>query len=93
MTLNRRDFVASVGCSFLASTAARAHVSWPSATALAKDYFDWATVRAEFDLSPEWLHFSQFSIVSHPRPVRAAIEYNWTSTATVTPAIALNMVF
>jgi len=74
MTLNRRDFVASVGCSFLASTAARAHVSWPSATALAKDYFDWATVRAEFDLSPEWLHFSQFYIVSHPRPVRAAIE-------------------
>jgi selenocysteine lyase/cysteine desulfurase len=74
MTLNRRDFVASAGWSFLASTAARAHVSWPAATALAKDYFDWATVRAEFDLSPEWLHFSQFSIVSHPRPVRAAIE-------------------
>jgi selenocysteine lyase/cysteine desulfurase len=74
MSLNRRDFVTSVGWSFLASTAARAHVSWPAATALAKDYFDWATVRAEFDLSPEWLHFSQFYIVSHPRPVRAAIE-------------------
>jgi hypothetical protein len=50
MTLNRRDFVASAGWSLLASTAARAHVSWPAATALAKDYFDWATVRAEFDL-------------------------------------------
>src|SRR5262245_39943173 len=74
MSLNRRDFVASVGCSFLASTAARAHVSWPDKTPLAKDYFDWATLRAEFDLSPEWLHFAQLYIVSHPRPVRAAIE-------------------
>jgi selenocysteine lyase/cysteine desulfurase len=35
---------------------------------------DWAAVKGEFGLSPEWLHFSQFYIVSHPRPVRAAIE-------------------
>jgi len=74
MTLNRRDFVASVGWSFLASTAARAAASKPAAPAAAADYSDWARVRAEFDLSPEWLHFSQFYIVSHPRPVRAAIE-------------------
>jgi selenocysteine lyase/cysteine desulfurase len=31
-------------------------------------------VKAEFDLSPDWMHFSQFYIVSHPRPVRQAIE-------------------
>jgi selenocysteine lyase/cysteine desulfurase len=74
MTLNRRDFVASVGCSFLASTAARAAASKPAAPAPAADYSDWAQVRAEFDLAPEWMHFSQFYIVSHPRPVRAAIE-------------------
>jgi selenocysteine lyase/cysteine desulfurase len=74
MTLNRRDFVASVGWSFLASTAARAAASTPAAPAIATDYSDWAAVRAEFDLSAEWLHFSQFYIVSHPRPVRAAIE-------------------
>src|SRR5215469_14995986 len=74
MTINRRDFVAIVGSSFFASAAARAAASNAAAPAVAKDYSDWATVRAEFDLSPEWLHFSQFYIVSHPRPVRAAIE-------------------
>src|SRR6516225_7222367 len=74
MTLNRRDFVASVGWSFLASTAARTADSKPATPAIAGDYSNWAAVRAEFDLSPEWLHFSQFFIVSHPRPVRTAIE-------------------
>src|SRR6516225_5962888 len=74
MTLNRRDFVASVGWSFLASTAARTADSKPATPAIAGDYSNWAAVRAQFDLSPEWLHFSQFFIVSHPRPVREAIE-------------------
>ncbi|HTL21478.1 MAG TPA: aminotransferase class V-fold PLP-dependent enzyme [Steroidobacteraceae bacterium] len=74
MTVNRRDFVASVGWSFVASTAARAAESKPATPTIARDYSDWSAVRAEFDLSPEWLHFSQFYIVSHPRPVRAAIE-------------------
>lgn len=74
MTLNRRDFVASVGWSFLATSAARADASKATTPAVARDHSDWAAVRAEFDLSPEWLHFSQFYIVSHPRPVRAAIE-------------------
>ncbi|MBV8910508.1 MAG: aminotransferase class V-fold PLP-dependent enzyme, partial [Gammaproteobacteria bacterium] len=74
MTINRRDFVATAGWSLFASTAARAAVSTPAAPSVAQDYSDWAAVRAEFDLSPEWLHFSQFYIVSHPRPVRAAIE-------------------
>jgi isopenicillin-N epimerase len=35
---------------------------------------DWAAVRAQFNLAPDWLHFSQFYIVSHPKPVRDAIE-------------------
>jgi len=74
MTLNRREFVATVGWSCFASTAARAAASTVEAPGMAKDYSDWAAVRAEFDLSPEWLHFSQFYIVSHPRPVRTAIE-------------------
>src|SRR5215467_3353472 len=74
MTLNRRDFVATVGWSFFAGTVARA-ASNADAPAVAAEYSDWTSVRAEFDLSPEWLHFSQFYIVSHPRPVRAAIEH------------------
>lgn len=74
MKLNRRDFVASVGCSVVASAAARADAPKPAAPALAENYSDWSQVRAQFELSREWLHFSQFYIVSHPRPVRAAIE-------------------
>ena len=74
MSLKRRDFVASLGWSILANTTARAAASNPAAPAVPTDHSDWAAIRAEFDLSPEWLHFSQFYIVSHPRAVRAAIE-------------------
>ncbi|HEX6200241.1 MAG TPA: aminotransferase class V-fold PLP-dependent enzyme [Thermoanaerobaculia bacterium] len=35
---------------------------------------DWAAVRGEFLLDPEWIHLSSFYLVSHPRPVREAIE-------------------
>ncbi len=35
---------------------------------------DWEAVRAEFDLAPDWIHLSSFFLVSHPRPVRDAIE-------------------
>src|SRR5437588_7846666 len=74
LSLNRRGFVASVGWSFLASAAARGDAPKPAAAAGAENFSDWSQVRVQFDLSPEWLHFSQFYIVSHPRPVRQAIE-------------------
>ena len=75
MTLNRRDFVATVGLSLVAGTASRAAAAREATAAPAVDgSSDWGAVKAEFGLSPEWLHFSQFYIVSHPRPVRAAIE-------------------
>jgi isopenicillin-N epimerase len=35
---------------------------------------DWASVRAQFRLSPEYAHLSNFYIVSHPKPVRDAID-------------------
>lgn len=35
---------------------------------------DWAAVRGEFLLDPEWIHLASFYLVSHPRPVREAIE-------------------
>ncbi len=75
MTLNRRDFVASVGLSLVGGAAARAAAANEAAAAPAIDAgSDWASVKAQFDLAPDWMHFSQFYIVSHPRPVRAAIE-------------------
>ncbi|NUQ72835.1 MAG: aminotransferase class V-fold PLP-dependent enzyme [Polyangiaceae bacterium] len=35
---------------------------------------EWAAVRAEFDLSPAWIHMTGFLLVSHPRSVRESIE-------------------
>jgi isopenicillin-N epimerase len=68
MTVNRRDFVATVGMSLLGGAMARA------AEPRAGSYSDWSQVRAQFDLAPGLLHFSQFYLVSHPRPVRQSIE-------------------
>ena len=75
MSLNRRDFVATVGLSLVASAASRsAAANAPAAVPAIDGSSDWAAVRAQFDLAPDWMHFSQFYIVSHPKPVRDAIE-------------------
>src|SRR5687768_16419941 len=75
MTLNRRDFVASVGLSLVGTAASRAATAAePAAAPAIHAGSDWAAVREQFDLAPDWLHFSQFFIVSHPKPVRQAIE-------------------
>jgi isopenicillin-N epimerase len=75
MTVNRREFVAAAGLSVFASASARAAATKaaapPAATA---NLADWSVVRAQFDLSPQFLHFSQFFFVSHPLPVRQSIE-------------------
>ncbi len=72
MSLNRRDFVTSVGLSLVGGAAVtKEALSVPAVDGSS----DWAAVKAQFDLlSPEWMHFSQFYIVSHPQPVRAAVE-------------------
>ena len=75
MPLNRRDFVATVGLSLVAGAASRAAAAnEPVAIPAIDGSSDWAAVRAQFDLAPDWMHFSQFYIVSHPKPVRDAIE-------------------
>ena len=75
MTLNRRDFVATVGLSIVASAAYRtAAANEAAAVPAVGGNSDWAAVRAQFNLAPDWMHFSQFYIVSHPKPVRDAIE-------------------
>jgi isopenicillin-N epimerase len=75
MSLNRRDFVATVGLSLVGGAASRTAFANAAAAAPVVDATsDWAAVRAQFDLAPDWMHFSQFYIVSHPKPVREAIE-------------------
>jgi phosphoenolpyruvate synthase/pyruvate phosphate dikinase len=74
MSLDRRQFLLSTS-SVLAGVASVGHATAQASTvANANAFTDWGWVRNQFDLSPEYLHFSQFFIVSHPRPVREAIE-------------------
>lgn len=78
MIINRRQFLGSASWALLAGAAGSSRSAWPEtqapAAAAAGGAGNWAWVRGQFDLSPEYLHFSQFFIVSHPRPVREAIE-------------------
>jgi selenocysteine lyase/cysteine desulfurase len=75
MTLNRRDFVSTIGLSLVGGVAMRTAAANEAVAVPAVDSnSDWAAVRAQFDLAPDWMHFSQFYIVSHPKPVRDAIE-------------------
>src|ERR1700741_2325406 len=74
MSLNRRDFVTTVGLSLVGGAAARAAVATELDVAPPIDAnSDWAAVRAQFSLEPAGVHFSQFYFVSHPKPVRDAI--------------------
>ncbi len=75
MTLSRREFVATVGLSLAGTMSARTAAANEAVAIPAVDSSsDWAAVRAQFNLAPDWMHFSQFYIVSHPKPVRDAIE-------------------
>ena len=73
--LNRRDFLTT-------SAAAAAAVLAPSRLLAAvqqqtppmPDLSRWSDVRVQFDLNPNLIHFATFYLVSHPRPVREAIE-------------------
>jgi hypothetical protein len=74
MPLTRRDFLISGSLSLAAgafSPLVQAEKTKPGATA---DLKNWESVRREFQLAPNYMHFALFFLVSHPRPVREAIE-------------------
>lgn len=71
-TLERRQFLALGAASVLAGCH---RTQAPSALASAPPPGDeWARVRAEFALSPDWVHLAGFLLASHPARVRDAIE-------------------
>jgi isopenicillin-N epimerase len=71
MPLDRRSFLVRAGAVAAAGVVSR---SSPALTHPATGAPDWKAVRAEFDLAPGWIHLATFFLVSHPRPVREAIE-------------------
>jgi isopenicillin-N epimerase len=89
MSLNRRQFLAGSGlvaaAAVLTGTPLRssdaagpADTSSDSTGGAGKERgataTDWDGIRAQFDLSPEWVHLAGLLLSSHPTPVRAAIE-------------------
>jgi isopenicillin-N epimerase len=82
MELDRRGFLAAGGAlaaaalapgSLLAAVERQAARS--AAARPATDYTDWGAVKALFPLAPGYTHLSSFYFVSHPRPVREAVEH------------------
>jgi isopenicillin-N epimerase len=75
MSVTRRNFLVGSSLSVAAGalTPLLSGAESPKAAPPAR-YNDWASVRREFDLSPDYIHLGLFYLTSHPRPVREAIE-------------------
>ncbi|MET0650500.1 MAG: aminotransferase class V-fold PLP-dependent enzyme [Pyrinomonadaceae bacterium] len=76
MNINRRRFLAAGGltAAAVALPAARAGTGLTLASAPPTSPADWSEVRAQFEVSRDYIHLSSFFLASHPRPVHEAIE-------------------
>ena len=75
MQLSRRTFLAANGAAIGAALIPGGLLAAVKAkTPPIPRLDDWESVRQQFVLSPEYLHFAGFFLVSHPAPVRAAID-------------------
>ncbi|WP_192564163.1 aminotransferase class V-fold PLP-dependent enzyme [Pseudomonas gozinkensis] len=73
---NRRDFLkqATILAAALPLGASLPNLASASTAAAPLPRNKWAQLQQLFDQDPAWLHFSNFLITTHPRPVREAIE-------------------
>ncbi len=76
MAMDRRRFLVGTGLTVagMALTFRSVAEAQSAPTAAANDLGNWQKVRAQFGLSPSYIHLSAFFLASHPRPVREAIE-------------------
>src|SRR5215472_833050 len=71
----RRDFLVRTGLALGGTLAAAPAGPAPAAAPAGLPRLDdWASVRAQFNLSREHANFAGFFLASHPKPVRDAIE-------------------
>ena len=70
--MNRRGFLTGLAISGAVGCAPQGTPTTPSAPASQGGDWDW--VRAQFNLSRDWIHLSSFLFASHPKVVRDAIE-------------------
>lgn len=73
---NRRDFLKQAGvlAAALPLGASLPNLASASTAAAPTPRNKWVQLQQLFDQDPAWLHFSNFLITTHPRPVREAIE-------------------
>jgi isopenicillin-N epimerase len=75
MPLTRRNFLISGSLSLAAGTLSPVLVeAGKTKLSASTDFRDWESVRREFELAPDHIHFALFYLTSHPRSVRQAIE-------------------
>ena len=90
MPLSRRAFLAAQGAAASAVLVpGRLLAALEAATPPTPKLDDWGQVRAQFRLSPEYLHFAGFFIASHPAPVRDAIE-SWRKAIDDNPFLVVD---
>ena len=90
MTLSRRAFLATQGAAAGALLIpGRLLAALEAATPPAPKLDDWAKVRGQFRLSPDYLHFAGFFIATHPAPVRDAIE-SWRKAIDDNPFLVVD---
>ena len=74
MPANRRNFLIGSSLSLAAGRLMPVLAANGEVKTSSRAYTDWAAVRREFDLDPNYIHLGLFYLTSHPRPVREAIE-------------------
>lgn len=75
MPITRREFIAGAGITLAAGSLATQHESNAAETQPSPaSATEWSAIRAQFDLTHDYIHLAPFYLVSHPRPVREAIE-------------------
>jgi len=90
MTLSRRAFLATQGVAAGALLVpGRLLAALEAATPPTPKLDDWAKVRSQFRLTPDYLHFAGFFIASHPAPVREAIE-SWRKAIDENPFMVVD---
>ena len=75
--LDRRQFLVRSGLTVAAAALAqldRDRAEAAPTAAPAPEIEDWSAARAQFALSPDWIHLGGLYLASHPAPVREAIE-------------------
>jgi len=74
MPFDRRSFLARAGLTAAATRLVAEAAAAAPRLASASGEVDWTAVRALFNLAPDRIHLASFYLVSHPKPVRDAID-------------------